>query len=71
MKNFENPFAVLTDRVATEVLLEFRNPVFVITKNQMVRRDIVLFRQMAEYNGITVFLSITSLNPELLAVLPV
>lgn len=56
-------------RGCLEVLLEFRNPVFMITKNQLVRRDIDLFRQMTEYNGVTVFLSITSLNPELLAVL--
>jgi DNA repair photolyase len=56
-------------RSCMEVLLEFRNPVALITKNQLIRRDIDLFKQMAEYNGVIVFLSITSLNPDLIRVM--
>jgi len=52
-------------RGCLEVLLEFRNPVGIITKNALVTRDIDLFRQMAEYKGISVNISITTLDPSL------
>lgn len=52
-------------RSCLEVLLEFRNPAAIITKNQLVLRDLDLFRQMNEYQGIMVMISITSLDPEL------
>lgn len=56
-------------RQCMEVLLQFRNPTALITKNQLVRRDIDLFKDMASYNGIMIYLSITSLNPELIRVM--
>lgn len=54
-------------RQCMEVLLAFRNPVSVITKNHLVTRDIDLFRQMAEYNGVSVNVSITTLDASLSA----
>jgi DNA repair photolyase len=52
-------------RGCLEVLLRFRNPTAIITKNALITRDIDLFRRMAEYNGILIFLSITTLDPTL------
>lgn len=51
-------------RKCLQVLLEFKNPVALITKNQLIRRDIDILKEMAIYNGAIVYLSITSLNPE-------
>jgi DNA repair photolyase len=56
-------------RQCMEVLLEFRNPAGIITKNALVARDIDLFREMAVYDGIHVTVSITSLRPELTGVM--
>lgn len=52
-------------RACMEVLLEYRNPVAVITKNALIRRDVDLYARMAEYHGVLVYLSITSLKPDL------
>lgn len=52
-------------RECMEVLAEFRNPAAIITKNFLVTRDIDIFRKMAEYEGIAVNLSITTLDAEL------
>ena len=48
-----------------KVLLRFRNPVAVITKNQLVTRDIDLLQELARYDCVAVFLSITTLDAEL------
>lgn len=53
-------------RACMEVMLEFRNPVALISKNHLIARDVDLFRRMAEYQGIAISLSITSLDPVLL-----
>src|SRR5688572_5081905 len=45
------------------VLAELRNPVGVITKNHLVTRDADLLAEMSEWNGTRVFLSVTSLDP--------
>ncbi len=45
-----------------EVLLDFRNPVAIITKNKLVARDVDLFKQMNEYRGISVTVSLTTLD---------
>jgi DNA repair photolyase len=37
----------------------------IITKNELVTRDIDLLRRLAEVDGILVFISVTSLDPEL------
>jgi DNA repair photolyase len=56
-------------RGCLEVLAEFRNPVSVITKNQLVTRDIDLLTELARYNAAQVYVSVTSLDPELRKVL--
>jgi len=52
-------------RRCLEVLVEFRNPVVIITKNELVTRDIDLLRELARVDGILVFVSVTSLDPNL------
>jgi DNA repair photolyase len=52
-------------RSCLEVLLEFRNPVIIVTKNHLVTRDIDLLAKLAEHRAVTVCLSITSLDVEL------
>lgn len=52
-------------RGCLEVLAEFRNPVVVVTKNYLVRRDADLLGTLAEHRAAAVSLSITSLDPEL------
>lgn len=46
------------------VLAEFRHPVSVITKNELVTRDVDLLSELASHNAAAVFLSITTLDPE-------
>jgi DNA repair photolyase len=52
-------------RRCMEVLVEFRNPFTVITKNHLVTRDIDLLAEMAADHAASVNLSITSLDPEI------
>jgi len=52
-------------RRCLEVLAEFRNPVVIITKNELVTRDIDVLSQLARVNGILVFISVTSLDSDL------
>jgi len=54
-------------RGCLEVLSDFRNPFVIITKNHLVTRDIDLIGEMAGRRGAKVFLSITSLDTELIA----
>jgi DNA repair photolyase len=54
----------LTRRVL-EVLLEFRNPVGIVTKNHLVTRDVDLLAELAKFDCVVVYLSITTLDPEL------
>lgn len=56
-------------RKVIEVLAEFKNPFSVITKNALVVRDIDLLQPMAEIEAVTVFISVTTLNPKLTAVM--
>jgi len=56
-------------RGCLEVLAEFKNPVSMITKNHLIVRDLDIFKKMAEYDGILIFVSVTSLDPELIKVL--
>jgi DNA repair photolyase len=58
---FERKFQIT--RQCMEVLLDFRNPAAIITKNKLITRDIDIFKQMAEYDGISVTVSVTSLDP--------
>lgn len=52
-------------RGCLEVLAEFRNPVCVVTKNQLVTRDLDLLRELAHHRAARVYLSLTTLDPEL------
>ena len=56
-------------RRCLEVLLEFRNPVSLITKNALIARDLDLFRGFAEFNGVVAYVSVTTLNDDLCAIL--
>ncbi len=52
-------------RRCLEVLVEFRNPVLIITKNHLVTRDIDLLSELARYNAAAAWLSITTLDADL------
>jgi len=52
-------------RGCLEVLAEFRNPAFIITKNYLVTRDVDLLQELARYDAISVTISITTLDKEL------
>ena len=49
-------------RACLEVLVEFRNPVAVITKSHTVTRDIDLLRELAAHGAAHVMLSVTTLD---------
>jgi DNA repair photolyase len=52
-------------RKMLEVLLKFRHPAGMITKNALIRRDIDILSEMAKLNLVHVMISITGLNEEL------
>ena len=52
-------------RGCLEVLAEFRHPVGIVTKNHLVTRDIDLLSSLAKLESVAVYLSITTLDPEL------
>jgi DNA repair photolyase len=52
-------------RRCLEVLAEYRNPVVIITKNELVTRDIDLLRTLASFQAALVFVSVTSLDADL------
>ena len=52
-------------RACLEVLAEARNPVGVITKNDLVTRDIDLLSKLHEHKAAAVFISLTTLDPDL------
>ena len=58
---FERKFQIT--RQCLEVLLDFQNPVGIITKNKLVTRDIDILKSMAQYHGVCVMVSITTLDP--------
>ena len=49
-------------RQCLEILADFRNPVGVITKNQLVTRDIDVLQKLAAVDAVKVAISITTLN---------
>lgn len=51
-------------RRCLEVLADFRNPVGIITKNELVTRDIDILQELNEHRAAMVMLSITTLDPE-------
>ena len=52
-------------RRCLEVMAEFRQAVSIVTKNRLVTRDIDLLGELARHEAAGVFLSITTLDPEL------
>src|SRR5437773_509249 len=52
-------------RHCLEVLVEFRNPVAIVTKNHLVTRDIDLLSELAGQNAAAVYVSITTLDADL------
>jgi len=52
-------------RGCLEVLAEFRNPVAIVTKNNLVTRDIDVLSRLAEVNAVAVFISLTTLDTDL------
>jgi len=52
-------------RKALQVLNEFGNPVGIITKNNLITRDLDILEDMAKRNLVSVTISITTLNTEL------
>ena len=52
-------------RGCLEVLASFRNPVAIITKNHLVTRDVDFLAELAKYDAVAVFISITTLDSEL------
>jgi DNA repair photolyase len=52
-------------RRCLEVLVEFRNPVGIVTKNHLVTRDIDLLSQLAAHRAVVVFVSVTTLDAAL------
>jgi DNA repair photolyase len=47
------------------VLAEFRNPTAIITKNALVTRDIDYLGELAQHGAASVFVSVTTLDPDL------
>ncbi|MEK6406675.1 MAG: PA0069 family radical SAM protein [Acidobacteriota bacterium] len=56
-------------RRCLEVLAEFRNPVVIVTKNQLVTRDIDLLKELASFDAAAVCVSVTTLDAELARVM--
>jgi DNA repair photolyase len=56
-------------RRCLEVLARFRNPVGIITKNQLVTRDSDLLVELAAHDAVAVNISVTSIDPKLQRVL--
>jgi DNA repair photolyase len=56
-------------RRCLEVLVEFRNPVLIVTKSQLVTRDIDLLKQLVEFNAAGVCISVTTLDPNVARVM--
>ncbi len=52
-------------RRCLELFAEFFNPVSIITKSQLIKRDIDILERLAKVNAAVVFVSITTLDPEL------
>lgn len=56
-------------RACLEVLAECRNPVAIVTKNRLVTRDIDFLSELALHQAAVVYLSLTTLDTDLRAVL--
>lgn len=52
-------------RQCLEVCAELRHPIFIITKNALVTRDLDVLRELARYDCVFVHVSVTSLDADL------
>lgn len=52
-------------RRCLEVLLDFRNPVSIITKNHLITRDTDILKELARFDCVSVAISLTTLDLEL------
>lgn len=52
-------------RACLEVMLEFRQPVSLITKNRLITRDVDLFERFLPWGGVRAAVSLTTLDPVL------
>lgn len=52
-----------------KVLLEFRHPVSLITKNALILRDVDLLTELAQYNLVHVYITVTTLREEIRRIL--
>jgi DNA repair photolyase len=52
-------------RRCLKVFAEFKNPIGIVTKNALVTRDIDILKELAAVQAAVVFISITTLDPEL------
>jgi DNA repair photolyase len=56
-------------RRCLEVLAEFRNPVWIVTKNRLVTRDIDILINLAKHEAAAVIVAVTTLDAELARVM--
>ncbi len=56
-------------RKLLEVLLKFKHPVGIITKNSLIERDLDILKQLAEHRLVSVTLSLTTLDEKLKRIL--
>jgi DNA repair photolyase len=56
-------------RSCFEVFAEFRNPCSVVTKSGLVTRDIDVFQELARFQAVSVYVSVTTLDPAMHRVL--
>lgn len=56
-------------RQCLEILAEFRNPVIIVTKNQLVTRDVDVLVELARFNATMVCVSVTTLDADLARVM--
>ncbi|MCL5030648.1 MAG: PA0069 family radical SAM protein [Bacteroidetes bacterium] len=54
-------------RSALKICLKYKNPVSIITKNSLILRDVDILQELARLNLVSVVISITSLDKELLS----
>ena len=52
-------------RLCLEVCRDFRNPVIIVTKNQLVTRDIDILAELTRFQAAAVFVSVTTLDASL------
>lgn len=56
---------LLLTRRCLEVLVQYRNPVAIVTKNHLITRDIDLLRVLAEHQAVAACVSVTTLDDKL------